>query len=67
MYSGNNITGDGVCLAVQAAGIGDKIVSVAVDSDDTEMLRLEMVPWMQSLSRMHTHRATSAWKMPFRR
>nr|WP_130789407.1 substrate-binding domain-containing protein [Lachnoclostridium pacaense] len=40
MYSGNNITGDGVCLAVQAAGIGDKIVSVAVDSDDTEIAAL---------------------------
>lgn len=40
MYSGNNITGDGVCLAVQSAGIGDKIVSVAVDSDDTEIAAL---------------------------
>lgn len=40
MYSGNNITGDGVCLAVQGAGIGDKIVSVAVDSDDTEIAAL---------------------------
>lgn len=37
MYSGNNITGDGVCNAVAAAGIGDKIVSVAVDSDPTEI------------------------------
>lgn len=41
MYSGNNITGDGVCLAVQSAGIGDKIVSVAVDSDDTEISALK--------------------------
>lgn len=41
MYSGNNITGDGVCLAVQAAGIGSKIVSVAVDSDDTEISALK--------------------------
>ena len=41
MYSGNNITGDGVCLAVQAAGIGDRIVSVAVDSDDTEINALK--------------------------
>lgn len=41
MYSGNNITGDGVCLAVQSAGIGDKIVSVAVDSDDTEIAALK--------------------------
>lgn len=37
MYSGNNITGDGVCLAVQGAGIADRIVNVAVDSDDTEI------------------------------
>lgn len=41
MYSGNNITGDGVCLAVQSAGIGSDIVSVAVDSDDTEIAALE--------------------------
>lgn len=41
MYSGNNITGDGVCNAVQAAGIGDKIVNVAVDSDDTEIAALK--------------------------
>lgn len=41
MYSGNNITGDGVCLAVQGAGIGDKIVSIAVDSDDTEISALK--------------------------
>jgi ribose transport system substrate-binding protein len=41
MYSGNNITGDGVCLAVQSAGIADKIVNVAVDSDDTEIAALE--------------------------
>ncbi len=41
MYSGNNITGDGVCLAVQSAGIGSKIVSVAVDSDDIEIAALK--------------------------
>lgn len=41
MYSGNNITGDGVCLAVQSAGVGEKFVSVAVDSDDTEISALE--------------------------
>ena len=40
MYSGNNITGDGVCLAVQGSGIADKIVNVAVDSDDTEITAL---------------------------
>ncbi|HOQ15884.1 MAG TPA: substrate-binding domain-containing protein [Defluviitaleaceae bacterium] len=41
MYSGNNITGDGVCLAVESAGIGSKIVSVAVDSDDIEINALK--------------------------
>lgn len=41
MYSGNNITGDGVCVAVQSAGVGKKIVSVAVDSDDTEISALK--------------------------
>lgn len=40
MYSGNNITGDGVCLAIQSAGLGEKLVSVAVDSDDTEIAAL---------------------------
>lgn len=41
MYSGNNITGDGVALAVKGAGLGSKIVSVAVDSDDTEIQALQ--------------------------
>ena len=41
MYSGNNITGDGVCNAVASAGIGSDIVSVAVDSDDNEIQALE--------------------------
>lgn len=40
MYSANNITGDGACLAVQSAGIGANIVSVAVDSDDIEISAL---------------------------
>ena len=40
MYSTNNITGDGVCLAVQSAGIGARTVSVAADSDDTEIAAL---------------------------
>lgn len=40
MYSGNNITGDGVCNAVASAGIGNKIVNIAVDSDDTEIKAL---------------------------
>ena len=37
MYSGNNITCDGVCQAIQAAGLGDKFVAVGVDSDDIEI------------------------------
>lgn len=41
MYSGNNITGDGVCNAVQAAGMGSRLVNVAVDSDDTEIAALK--------------------------
>ena len=41
LYSGTNISGDGACLAVQSAGIGDKIVNVVVDSDDTEIEALK--------------------------
>lgn len=41
MYSGNNITGDGVCNAVAAAKVGDKFVNVAVDSDDIEIQALK--------------------------
>ncbi len=40
MYSGNNITCDGVCNAVRAAGLKDKFVSVGVDSDDIEIQAL---------------------------
>lgn len=40
MYSGNNITGDGVILAVAGANLGSKIVNVAVDSDDAEIKAL---------------------------
>ena len=40
MYSGNNITSDGVCNAVRAAGLKDKFVSVGVDSDDIEIQAL---------------------------
>jgi len=36
-FGGNNISGDGICLAVKNAGIANKIVSVAVDSDDLEI------------------------------
>ena len=40
MYSGNNITADGVCNAVRSAGLGEKFVSVGVDSDDIEIKAL---------------------------
>ena len=40
MYSGNNITADGVCNAVRGAGLGEKFVSVGVDSDDIEIKAL---------------------------
>lgn len=41
MYSGNNITGDGVCNAVADANVGEKFVNVAVDSDDIEIQALK--------------------------
>lgn len=41
MYSGNNITGDGVCNAVADSNVGEKFVNVAVDSDDIEIQALE--------------------------
>ena len=40
MYSGNNITCDGVCNAVRAANKKDGFVSVGVDSDDIEIQAL---------------------------
>lgn len=40
MYSGNNITADGVANAVRAAGLKDNFVSVGVDSDDIEIQAL---------------------------
>lgn len=40
LYSGNNITADGVCQAVSAANLGDSFVSVGVDSDDIEVTAL---------------------------
>lgn len=40
MYSGNNVTGDGVCNAVRDAGKSEGFVSVAVDSDATEIQAL---------------------------
>lgn len=41
MFAGNNITGNGVALAVEGANLKDKIVTVAVDSDDTEIKALK--------------------------
>ena len=41
MYSGNNITGDGVCNAVADSNVGDKFINVAVDSDDIEIQALK--------------------------
>ncbi|MGI6738230.1 MAG: substrate-binding domain-containing protein [Christensenellales bacterium] len=40
MYSGNNITADGVCNAVRGAGLKENFVSVGVDSDDIEIQAL---------------------------
>lgn len=40
MYSGNNITCDGVCNAVRGANLKDNFVSVGVDSDDIEIKAL---------------------------
>lgn len=40
MYSGNNITSDGVCNAVRGANLKDNFVSVGVDSDDIEIKAL---------------------------
>ena len=40
-FGGNNLSGDGIVLAVQNAGIKDRIASVAVDSDDIEIQGLK--------------------------
>lgn len=39
-FGGNNISGDGIALAVKNAGIGKRVVSVAIDSDDLEIKAL---------------------------
>lgn len=41
LYGANNISGDGIALAIQNAGLGDKICGVAVDADDLEVEALE--------------------------
>ncbi len=37
LYGANNISGDGVALGIQNAGISNRIASVAIDSDDLEV------------------------------
>ncbi|MGI6070314.1 MAG: substrate-binding domain-containing protein [Blautia sp.] len=40
IYGGQNISGDGACLAAASAGISDKVCVVGVDSDATEIQAL---------------------------
>ena len=41
LYGANNISGDGIALAIENAGIGDKVVAIGVDSDSLEIEALE--------------------------
>ena len=41
IYGANNISGDGIALAVENAGIKDKVVTIGVDSDPIEIAALE--------------------------
>lgn len=41
IYGANNISGDGIALAVENAGIADKVITIGVDSDPTEIAALE--------------------------
>lgn len=41
IYGANNISGDGIALAVENAGIADKVITIGVDSDPTEIQALE--------------------------
>lgn len=41
LYGANNISGDGIALAIQNAGIADKVVAIGVDSDALEIEALE--------------------------
>ncbi|MGL5437634.1 MAG: substrate-binding domain-containing protein [Lachnospiraceae bacterium] len=41
IYGANNISGDGIALAVENAGIKDKVITIGVDSDPTEIAALE--------------------------
>ena len=37
LYGANNISGDGIALAIENAGIADKVVAIGVDSDAMEI------------------------------
>lgn len=37
IYGANNISGDGIALAVKNANIADKVITIGVDSDSTEI------------------------------
>lgn len=41
IYGANNISGDAIALAVENAGIKDKVITIGVDSDPTEIAALE--------------------------
>lgn len=41
IYGANNVSGNGIALAVQNAGIADKVITIGVDSDATEIAALE--------------------------
>ncbi len=41
LYGGNNISGDGICLALQNTGEGSNILGIGVDSDSIEIEALE--------------------------
>jgi len=40
LYGANNISGDGIALAIAGANLADKIVSIGVDSDSQEIQAL---------------------------
>lgn len=41
IYGANNTSGDGIALAVENAGIKDKVITIGVDSDPAEIQALE--------------------------
>lgn len=41
IYGANNTSSDGIALAVENAGIADKVITIGVDSDPTEIQALE--------------------------